>query len=452
MSVPLKKESWIDPSQRAKNILDYVSEDTSEESLARKEAQVSVRQELQAQPIVSVESLRTKSRVLFITQDTSVLDETSEIFMHFNEVKDVFDEVHIVLLYDAGKEKRQTKRFGKNLWVYPLAVKHWLFLSQSITQFAQQQLIFTGGFRPDVIVALNPFESGIAGITLAEKYDRPFQVHVMEDFTAPAFLEKRKDNKKRIQIAKQVLQRTQSIRTNSEHLREVLSKKFPKIEDVGLLPRHYNIKEILDASSTKSARSVFPQFSFVILFVGDLDHESTLFRAIDASRSVLMSPKIGLVVLGDGPVKKEAQKRAEILGVAKQVVFEAQTSKLLSFLQSANLLLCTDTTKKSDEVVMKAAAAGLPLLVAKTNVREDLFTDGESAFLCDPEDTVDFAQKLGKFLNTNSLRLQFARNAQDVIKSRLHEDPELYKISYRDSIEVVFGGADIQRDQNDRPL
>ena len=448
MSAPSKKRTWTDSSEKAGNILDYVINDTAKETIAEKNAQGSVRDELQAERLLSFQSNRVKSRVLFIAQDISLLEAGSESLSHFNEVSEMFDEVHIVVLKDSGRENSGTKRIGKRIWIYPVIVKHSLFLPQTITQFAKRQLEFTGGFRPDVVVALNPFEAGMAGAVLADKYDRPFQVHVMEDFTSRAFIEKHKKNKKRLQLVKYVLNRTQSVRASTEYLKEVLTKKFPKIEDVGLLPRHYNIKEIIETSHASASSSVFPQFSFVILFVGDLDHESTLFRVIDASRSALRSPKIGLVVLGDGPIKKEAQKRAEILGVAKQVFFESDMRNLIPFLQSADLLMCSDTSKRSDEIVMKAAAAGLPLLVAKTSVREDLFTDGESAFLCQPDDTVDFAQKLGKFLNTNSLRLQFSKNAQDIIKNRLHEDPQLYKISYRDSIEVVFGGEDIVREES----
>jgi glycosyltransferase involved in cell wall biosynthesis len=104
--------------------------------------------------------------------------------------------------------------------------------------------------------------------------------------------------------------------------------------------------------------------------------------------------------------------------------------------------MCTDTTEASDEIFIKAAAAGLPILASETPLRTDLFIDGESAFLVPKEDTIGFSQKLVKFLNTNSLRVQFAHNARDIIKTRLHEDPEAYTQAYRDSIEAVFGASD----------
>jgi glycosyltransferase involved in cell wall biosynthesis len=110
-------------------------------------------------------------------------------------------------------------------------------------------------------------------------------------------------------------------------------------------------------------------------------------------------------------------------------------------MQAADILLCTDTDEAGDETVIKAAASGLPVLVSKTPLRSDLFTDGIDAFLCDREDTVGFSQKLTKFLNTNALRIEFATNAKTIVETRLHEDPQMYKIAYRDSIEGIFEHA-----------
>jgi glycosyltransferase involved in cell wall biosynthesis len=105
--------------------------------------------------------------------------------------------------------------------------------------------------------------------------------------------------------------------------------------------------------------------------------------------------------------------------------------------------MCPDITEASDEIVIKAAAAGLPIIAAKTELRNDLFVDGESAFLCNKDDTVEFSQKLVKFLNGNTLRTQFSENAREIVKTRLHEDPNAYKLAYRDAIEGAFADEEL---------
>jgi glycosyltransferase involved in cell wall biosynthesis len=279
--------------------------------------------------------------------------------------------------------------------------------------------------------------SGFVGSEIAERYKRVFQVHVREDFLSPYL--KEAYGKWSIMFGKFVLKHSHSLRASTETIRDRLLEICTHTKDISVLPKFVDIQSLISSAKTDtSAPDIFPQFSFVILFVGVLDHESTLFRALDAARSALFSKAIGMVVLGEGPAKSEFQKRAEILGIQEQVVFKSDADHLNEYLSSADILICTDTTETSDEVIVKAAASGLPILAAENHFRTDLFTDGESAFICPKEDTVCFSQKLIKFLNSNALRTQFASSARDIVSTRLSEDPEVYKEAYRNSIESVF--------------
>lgn len=439
MAAPLRNETWLDPSRKAKDVLDYVIEDSSEKTIKEREAQVPVEEELSSGPKVVLESDRSQSRLLFITRNTDLLEDDSPALSHFYDMAEVFSEIHIMVLCNYKRGEPLVKRARTNIWLYSVHSSHWFFLPFSAKKVARRQLYFTDGFRPDIVVALDPFESGVAGVFIAREFDRPFQVHISEDFLDRSFKQREKGNGLRLRMAKYVLKRTQSVRVSTDLIHTKVTKKFAHVKDIQLLPRHFNIQTILRAEPSTYVREKYPRYTFVILYVGALDHQSTLFRAIDAARTVLATPRIGMVVLGDGPAKKEFQERARILGVEEQIVFETDRNKLISLLTSASLLLCTDTTSASDEVVIQAAAAGLPILAATTDMRTDLFEDGESAYLCDPKDTVEFSQKLSKFLNISTLRTQFAKNARDIIQERLHEDPRMYKIAYRDSIEGVFG-------------
>lgn len=439
MGAPSNKKSVLaDPSAKAEAVLEYVLADTQQDAIAEKEAQSSIKTELTKKPLVADSTHRQQSRVLFITRDLSVLEQNSLLQLHIKNIASVFNEIHIIVLCESWQARRDVIRIDKNVWTYTTAAKYWWLQTFAAQSIAQKQLRFADGFRPDVVVALDPFESGLCGMAIASTYKREFQVHVTEDFFLPEFIKKEKENKRRLKMTTQVLKHTQSVRTSTRSLLERIAQKFPHIHDIAVLPRHYDIASIIEATKSEKGEDIFPQYSFVALFVGKLDQDSTLYRTLDACRSLLQSPHIALVVVGDGPVKNEFQKRAEILGIQKQVVFQTDTTKLISYLQSADVLICTDTTEASEEIVIKAAASGLPIVAAETPIRLDLFTDGESAFLCPKDDTIGFFHKLGQFINTGALRNQFADIAKDIIKTRLHEDPEAFKRAYRDSIEGVF--------------
>ena len=438
MSEHYKKKAWVDPSKRARHALDTILESTSEEAIKNEALQTSVDSELHKEPIVRKVVNRSQSRVLFITRDISVLQENSVSQLHFLNIADIFSEIHIMVLCTASQAKKDTLRLAKNVWAYTTSVRFSSNQTGAALALARQQLRFTDGFRPDIVVALDPFESGYSGLMIAQKYDREFQVHVLENMFDPEFLDKDKRNKGRLRMAKHVLKHAPSVRTSTLSIKTQLQEQFPQIHDIELLPRHYDIQRLIQITEAPEVTDPFPQYVFKLLYVGKLDKESTLFRALDASRSILVSKSIGMLVLGDGPFLKEFQERARILGITEQVVFQKDMSKFVEYLAIANVLICTDITEASDEVVIKAAAAGLPMVAARTALREDLFTDGESAFLCAPEDTLEYSQKLVKFLNSSSLRVQFQERARDIVRSRLQEDPEVYKEAYRSTIEAVY--------------
>lgn len=438
MNAPEKSNSFTDVSSRAQSTLDYIISGTEEKRAAKKASQMPVSQALEAEQVVQFQSSRTKARVMFLASDQNALNEDSPTQKHLREVCGMFEEVHLVVLTNGKQRDYPNKRFAENAWVYKVNFPSTWFLNEVLDNFAMKQMQFGEGFRPDVIVALDPFYAGKAGTYLSKRYDRPLQVHVLVDFLQPDFVELKKGNKDKVSIAKQVLKRAKSVRTNSSLLKEKLAKQFPKIEDLGMLPRHFDSDAMVKAKRSNVLKEKYPQYVFIILTAGTLDQNNTIFRTMDASRQMLFSPRIGLVIVGQGPMRDALEKRAEILDIKEQVVFESDMSLLPDYMLSADMFVCSDTSAVGDEYVIQAAAAGLPIVMAKTPLRNDLFVDGESGLLVDPDDTVGFAHKMNSILNTNAFRLQFATNARLVIKDRLHTDPEMYKTAYRDTIGVVF--------------
>lgn len=442
MPVQYKDPDSLDSSKNAVAILDYIFDETNEETIAvvseAKADLTPIRAELKKEPVVKVVSSRSQSRVLFVTREIATLEGSSLARLHYKNLADIFDEVHVLVLTESWQSKRGVERIDKNIWFYTTSVQFWWMQPFVSLRIAHAQLQFADGFRPDIVVALDPFESGVCALLIARKYARAFQVHILEDYYAPEFKLKDTQNRWRLKMASYVLNRAQSVRTATVSLKQITEKKYRRIKDISLLPRHYDIASLMEVSETPKTVDAFSQYTFVVLFVGKLDQDSTLFRALDACRAILNSQRIGLVVVGNGPTKSESEKRAEILGIKEQIIFETDETKALSYMKLADILLCTDTTEASDEIIIKAAASGLPLLMAETPMRTDLFVDGESAFLVQKEDTIGFSQKLTKFLNTNALRTQFKTNALDVVKTRLHEDPHAYREVYKNAIEGVF--------------
>ncbi len=428
-----------DASARAEGILDLVLEETSEVTQLERENEAAVAAELRKQRILAAESNRAKSRVLFVTNNRSVLSNDDIAQRTILDLQDVFDEIHVLVIDKPGKSSQETIRLAPRVFAYSFSTYFFWYIPFAAVHLAKEELQFGDGFRADLIVALEPFEAAAVASALANHFERPWQVHVRDDgfLNEKKFLAADAYNARRLRFMRRALRRAKSARVSTDALKAAMQKRFKKISDIALLPRFFHTEQLL-ALPAKPETDVFPQFSFTVMFIGELNTESTLFRALDATRVVLQTPSIGLVVIGDGPQKVQFKTRAGILGIERQVLFLGGIADYIPQLRSADVLLVTDTTTASDDLVIKAAALGVPLIMARTPLREDLFQDGVHAYVCEAENTLEYLTKLRNFLNTNALRTQFAVNGREVIRTRIEEDPQLYRIAYRDSIEQLL--------------
>lgn len=444
------EHEW-DVSARAEGVLDAVLDQTSDVQRVAAQQQAPISGELKKQKVLMDESGRLKSRVLFITNDVGVCTADSAAAREYTDLETVFDEVHVLVLGRPGvvpDTEGEAIRLATHTWAYPLAPRFFFMTPYAARSYVSDALTFTDGFRPDLIVAREPFEAAAAGVFIANKFERLLQVHATDDvwLNEERFLAADKLNKRRLRFLRFALKRADSLRAGTTALKEALQKLAPKkLDDIAILPRYFRTRELL-ALPREPEQKLFSQFVFTLLAIGEMNAQSTLFRVLDAARMALQTPTIGLVLLGDGPLKQQFRDRAQLLGIAKQVLFRGKVEKPVDELRSADVLVMTDTDTASDELVLQAAALGVPLIMAKNQLRTDLFVDGRDALLCDPEDTLCFTKAIRKFLNTNALRVQFSTNGREIVRTRIEEDPEVYRRALRDSIEYMLYRANLTAD------
>ena len=107
-------------------------------------------------------------------------------------------------------------------------------------------------------------------------------------------------------------------------------------------------------------------------------------------------------------------------------------------MKESHLLVFPDGKDADERVLLKAAAAGLPILTAYSDFVNELFTDGESAFICPVGDINCMQRKANIILNENVYRQKFARNAREDVLSRIEQNVDEYKLAFKESVERVL--------------
>jgi glycosyltransferase involved in cell wall biosynthesis len=395
-----------------------------------------------AAPLLDVESDRDTVRLLIVTRNVSIRELGSLSQKHLIELGQVFNEIHVIILNERDEEETvSTVRLSDNVWIYTTESKNWWTTIYDAYKIAGTQISFAGGFRADVVIAEDPFESGIAAYSIARAHKRPFQIHVLEDIYDPSFEARDEYNALRMLSVPFILKRAQCIRTQGEFIRTALIDEYPSIASrTEVLPTYYNLQAWKDTKPQFDLHERYPQFKFIILNISTMSIRSHIQNVITSVAPLLYQyPTIGLVLVGNGPMRSAIEKQVLGLGIQNQVEFEPMPTEVISHMKSANLLIHASEDSEEDVYVLQAATVKLPMVASLSSVANALFIDGESAYLCDSNDTRTITKKINAYLNDNQVRTKFALSAQETVFERIAQDYATYVHAYRNSIERCIG-------------
>ncbi len=450
-----KDDSWIDPGKRAADQLNSIirsdfSRDNGKVSVgdgstpsldveAVPNVEIGVEDARNEAPVLPVSRDREKARLLLITKDTSILEEDSLAHRRITDMRDCFLEIHVIVLNykpETG-EKVPIIRSFENVWLYPTNSSVWWRLAYDGYRMGENQLVFSGGFRADVVVAEDLFEAGLVGRFLSKKYNRPFQVHIQEDFFDEEYRESHEHPVLYEWSLEYLLNHVTSVRTKTEFQRQAVIAEQPRLENyTEMLPSYYNLDAWRDVVPSVNLHDKYPQFKFIILHISSMRVSSHSYDVIrGASKLLRRYPTVGLVVVGNGPLRHMLERQAIALGMEKQIEFETATPEMLSYVKTANLFIHLSEDGSEDAFLLQAAVSKLPIIANKDGIAGIIFKDGESACLCSPEDATCVADGINRYLNENQDRTRFGLSASEAVFDRSEQDYNAYLKAYKESIE-----------------
>lgn len=399
--------------------------------------QVGVKDARRSEKIVIATTARSRSRILFITEDPEVAVDGSDAQLHFLQFAELFDEVHVMLIKE-GKRQQQVERTAANVFFYQVAAPYWWLRRREVVNLVEQHLVFNKIPRPDIVVAMSPGEAGESARLCGRLLKRPWQVQVLYNPYDLVYLNKDTNNKKKTARATRLLKKAVSIRTASETIKQEIAVRAPHVEDITVLPQYYNLAAYKNGVATFDVHERYPQYIFTMIAEGVLTADSALHDVFAAAQSILRNPRVGLIVLGDGPARALFKEKVVLLGIEKNVVFIHNVEDIVSYYKTADLLIETSHDKESEERVLRAISSELPIAAYHNPFRDDLLVDGESAILVDDKDSYALTQKISKFLNSGNIRTRFAEAERAIATARLEENKEVYLLNLRDSIESTL--------------
>jgi glycosyltransferase involved in cell wall biosynthesis len=162
-----------------------------------------------------------------------------------------------------------------------------------------------------------------------------------------------------------------------------------------------------DRRSASLRSSLLGDEHALLLSVGRISPEKrldVLLAAFDRLRSKGTSAR--LVIVGDGPARAQLEGSAPP-GV--EFVGEQRGETLAELYASADVFCFPSTTDTFGQVLIEAAASGLPVVAAAAGGAPEIVRNGRSGLLVPPDDSLAFADALGALVGDDELRRKLGR-------------------------------------------
>ncbi len=232
--------------------------------------------------------------------------------------------------------------------------------------------------------------------------------------------------------AQKILVSNPNLIKNSSYLR-----KFP--EKCEVIPFGVDLSKF-EKFDEREVENLKKQYGDFVLFVGRLNYYKGLEYLIEAMKDI----KANLVIIGEGPVKKNLKSQISNLKIENRVFFlpHSNEKELINFYRACQVFVLPSIFKSEafGIVLIEAMACGKSVISTEVGTGTSFVNqDGVTGFVVPPKDSQALAQAIKKILENKKLAQEFGQNAKKraeaefSLKLMLEKTAKIYKTIFQHS-------------------
>jgi glycosyltransferase involved in cell wall biosynthesis len=129
-------------------------------------------------------------------------------------------------------------------------------------------------------------------------------------------------------------------------------------------------------------------------------------------------PDSRFVIVGDGALRPEMERRARELGIAHKVIFTGWRRDLPRIYADLNALVISSDNEGTPVSVIEAMASGVPVVGTNVGGVSDLITDGKTGYLVPPRDPGELAKAVLRLIRRAETASYMSQTARAMVIQR----------------------------------
>lgn len=162
-----------------------------------------------------------------------------------------------------------------------------------------------------------------------------------------------------------------------------------------------------------------PEDRFVVGWIGRMTQIKRIPDVLLAFRRLLdRGVDATLCLVGDGPDRDDAERRAHELGIARRTLFVGYQRDVAPFYSLFDTFLLTSANEGTPVVAIESLAAQRPVVSTRVGGVPDVVEDGQDGFLVDVGDADGLAERLERLARDPELRRRFGETGRERVLPR----------------------------------
>jgi N-acetyl-alpha-D-glucosaminyl L-malate synthase BshA len=171
----------------------------------------------------------------------------------------------------------------------------------------------------------------------------------------------------------------------------------------------------LDASLRRGADAV-------VMHMSNFRPVKRVDRVLDVFRRIRECVNARLVLVGNGPDRAGLERQVQNEELSDFVDFAGERHDLTPLLSSAEVFLLPSAQESFGMAAIEAMACGTPVVASRVGGLPEVVDDGETGFLCEPDDTAAMAERAVRLLTDRALHERVAGAGAVSVRTRFCED------------------------------
>ncbi|GGE07485.1 MULTISPECIES: N-acetyl-alpha-D-glucosaminyl L-malate synthase BshA [Sphingobacterium] len=237
------------------------------------------------------------------------------------------------------------------------------------------------------------------------------------------------------------INKSDGVTTVSENLKEQTLAYFDISNGIKVIPNFIDLQRFHNKNHEHFKKAIAPNQERIIVHTSNFRKVKRVEDVVRIFHKVTQQVPSKLLMVGDGPERRNAEELARELGIMDCIRFLGKQDAIEEILSIADLFLMPSGSESFGLAALEAMACKVPVVSSNTGGLPELNKEGFSGFLSDVGDIDDMAKNSIYILEDCQRLNEFKENALQRAKDfELSKIVPIYEDFYSEVIEKVKKG------------